>query len=43
LLKIFDEMLKVEGEFNAKCYASEDHKEAATAFVEKRKPVFKGK
>ncbi|MBA7524744.1 Short-chain-enoyl-CoA hydratase [subsurface metagenome] len=41
--KVFDEMLKVEGEFNAKCYASDDHKEAATSFVEKRKPVFKGK
>ena len=41
--EIFAEMLKVETEFNTKCYASEDHKEAATAFVEKRKPVFKGK
>ncbi len=41
--KTFDEMLAVEREFNAKCYASEDHREAATAWVEKRKPVFKGK
>ncbi|MFX0088265.1 MAG: enoyl-CoA hydratase/isomerase family protein [Candidatus Hodarchaeota archaeon] len=41
--KKFDEMLKVESEFNAKCYASEDHREAASAFVEKRKPIFKGK
>ncbi|MFW9822302.1 MAG: enoyl-CoA hydratase/isomerase family protein [Candidatus Thorarchaeota archaeon] len=41
--KVFDEMLKVETEFNAKCYASEDHREAAAAFVEKRKPIFKGK
>ena len=41
--KIFDEMLAIEEEYNAKCYASEDHREAARAFVEKRKPVFKGK
>jgi enoyl-CoA hydratase/carnithine racemase len=41
--KIFAEMLKVESEFNARCYASEDHIEAAKAFIEKRKPVFKGK
>jgi 2-(1,2-epoxy-1,2-dihydrophenyl)acetyl-CoA isomerase len=41
--KVFDEMLAIEADFNAKCYASEDHTEAAKAFVEKRKPVFKGK
>jgi enoyl-CoA hydratase/carnithine racemase len=41
--KTFDEMLAVETELNAKCYASEDHREAVKAFVEKRKPVFKGK
>lgn len=41
--KVFGEMLNVEEEFQAKCYASEDHKEAATAWVEKRKPIFKGK
>ena len=41
--KIFDEMLAIEKEYNDKCYASEDHKEAARAFVEKRKPNFKGK
>ena len=41
--KVFGEMLKVEEEFQAKCYASADHKEAATAWVEKRKPIFKGK
>ena len=41
--KVFDEMLAIEDEYNAKCYASEDHREAARAFVEKRKPMFKGK
>ncbi|MFX1324438.1 MAG: enoyl-CoA hydratase/isomerase family protein [Promethearchaeota archaeon] len=41
--KVFAEMLKVESEFNSICYASEDHIEAAKAFVERRKPVFKGK
>ncbi|MHA1104293.1 MAG: enoyl-CoA hydratase/isomerase family protein [Promethearchaeota archaeon] len=41
--KIFKEMLVIEKEYNDKCYASEDHKEAAEAFVEKRKPIFKGK
>ena len=41
--KTFDEMLAVTREFNAKCYASEDHREAAIAWVERRKPVFKGK
>ncbi|MHA1884536.1 MAG: enoyl-CoA hydratase/isomerase family protein [Promethearchaeota archaeon] len=41
--KIFDEMLNVETEFNSKYYASEDHIEAARAFLEKRKPIFKGK
>lgn len=41
--RVFGKMLKVEEEFQAKCYASEDHKEAATAWVEKRKPFFKGR
>jgi len=41
--KVFDEMLGIEQEYNAKLYASEDHKEAARAWVEKRKPVFKGR
>jgi enoyl-CoA hydratase/carnithine racemase len=41
--KIFEEMLKIESEYNGICYATEDHLEAAKAFVEKRKPIFKGK
>lgn len=41
--KVFDQMLAVEKQFNDICYASEDHKEAAKSFVEKRKPIFKGK
>jgi 2-(1,2-epoxy-1,2-dihydrophenyl)acetyl-CoA isomerase len=41
--KIFDEMLAIEAEYNAKLYASEDHKEAANAWVERRKPIFKGR
>ena len=41
--KIFDEMILKEVQYQAKLYASEDHREAAFAFLEKRKPVFKGK
>ncbi|MEM2135975.1 MAG: enoyl-CoA hydratase [Candidatus Jordarchaeaceae archaeon] len=41
--EIFGEMLKQEIRYQAKLYASEDHREAALAFLEKRKPVFKGK
>ncbi|MEM3526096.1 MAG: enoyl-CoA hydratase [Candidatus Jordarchaeaceae archaeon] len=41
--KIFDEMLVKEVQYQAQLYASEDHKEAALSFLEKRKPVFKGK
>jgi len=41
--KVFDEMLAIETEYNAKLYETEDHKEAATAWVERRKPVFKGR
>lgn len=41
--KIFDEMRDLEKEYNDICYASEDHREAAQSFVEKRKPIFKGK
>ncbi|MBS7250330.1 MAG: enoyl-CoA hydratase [Candidatus Freyarchaeota archaeon] len=41
--KIFDEMIVKEVQYQAKLYASEDHREAALAFLEKRKPVFRGK
>ncbi len=41
--EFFSEMLKREIRYQAKLYASEDHREAALAFLEKRKPVFKGK
>ncbi len=35
--KIFDEMILKEVQYQAKLYASEDHREAAFAFLEKRK------
>ncbi len=41
--KIFDEMIVKEVQYQAQLYASEDHREAAMSFLEKRKPVFKGK
>lgn len=34
---------RLEGLINALCYASQDHREATSAFFEKRKPVFTGR
>jgi len=41
--EVYDNMNKVGQEYQAKLYATEDHLEAAKAFLQKRKPVFKGK
>jgi 2-(1,2-epoxy-1,2-dihydrophenyl)acetyl-CoA isomerase len=38
-----EESLHFEANINALCYQTEDHKEAASAFLEKRKPLFKGR
>jgi len=35
-------VLDLEAEHQARCAFTEDHKEAVAAFVEKRRPVFKG-
>jgi 2-(1,2-epoxy-1,2-dihydrophenyl)acetyl-CoA isomerase len=35
-------VLELEAEHQARCAFTEDHKEAVAAFVEKRRPVFKG-
>jgi len=37
------ESFERESQVNGMCFASEDHREAASAFLEKRKPVFKGR
>jgi enoyl-CoA hydratase/carnithine racemase len=37
------ESLSLEAQINALCYQTGDHKEATSAFLEKRKPVFKGR
>jgi 2-(1,2-epoxy-1,2-dihydrophenyl)acetyl-CoA isomerase len=39
----FQTVLDLEAEHQARCAFTEDHKEAVTAFVEKRRPVFKGR
>jgi len=39
----FEDMLDIEALHHARCYYTEDHADAAKAFVEKRPPVFKGK
>jgi enoyl-CoA hydratase/carnithine racemase len=41
--KVFDEMTAKEVQYQARLYSTHDHKEAAASFLEKRKPVFKGK
>lgn len=38
----FHTVLELEAEHQARCAFTEDHKEAVVAFVEKRRPVFKG-
>jgi 2-(1,2-epoxy-1,2-dihydrophenyl)acetyl-CoA isomerase len=38
----FPTVLDLEAEHQARCAFTEDHKEAVAAFVEKRRPVFKG-
>lgn len=38
-----EESFRLEGQLNRLCYTSEDHREAASAFFEKRKPVFSGR
>jgi 2-(1,2-epoxy-1,2-dihydrophenyl)acetyl-CoA isomerase len=39
----FQTVLELEAEHQARCSFTEDHKEAVAAFVEKRRPVFRGR
>jgi 2-(1,2-epoxy-1,2-dihydrophenyl)acetyl-CoA isomerase len=38
-----EESFRLESQLNRLCYKTEDHREAASAFFEKRKPVFSGR
>jgi 2-(1,2-epoxy-1,2-dihydrophenyl)acetyl-CoA isomerase len=39
----FQSVLDLEAEHQARCAFTEDHKEAVAAFIEKRRPVFRGR
>jgi 2-(1,2-epoxy-1,2-dihydrophenyl)acetyl-CoA isomerase len=41
--KVFDEISVREVQIQARLFSSQDHREAASSFLEKRKPMFKGK
>ena len=39
----FQTVLELEAMHQARCAFTDDHKEAVAAFIEKRRPVFKGR